>query len=81
MLVPYESLKALPQSTVDNLIKEYLFSQMEDGSFDATNSQSLETAIAQCHRALQAGELQVEYSEDDESIAIRQRNDLNISPQ
>lgn len=35
MLIPYESLLQLPKETLDNLIKEYLLSQVEDGSFDA----------------------------------------------
>ncbi len=71
MLVPYEALQQLPADTLNNLIKEYLFAQMEDGSFAVLDSEKLTLAIAQCKRALEREELVVEYSEDDESIAIR----------
>ncbi len=81
MLVPYEALQQLPADTLNNLIKEYLLTQMEDGSFATLDNNTLTTAIAQCERALARSELVVEYSEDDESIAIRhQDNILKITP-
>ena len=76
MLVPYDSLVQLPTETFEALIKEYLFAQLEDGSFSNTDEEGLQRAIAQCKQALKQGVLVVEYSEDDESIAIRQREQL-----
>ncbi|MCG9697528.1 YheU family protein [Shewanella sp. Isolate11] len=81
MLVPYEALQQLAAETLNNLIKEYLLTQMEDGSFATLDDKALSNAIAQCQRALARGELLVEYSEDDESIAIRHKdNTLTITP-
>ncbi|MCE9677638.1 YheU family protein [Shewanella sp. AS1] len=74
MLVPYEALQQLPEATVENLIKEFLLTQMEDGSFEELDSHSFPLAIKQCKQALARGELVVEYSENDESIAIRHKN-------
>ena len=71
MIVPYESLTSLPKDTLDNLIKEYLFSQVEDGSFTTMDSEQIEQALAQCRQMLKQGTLVVEYSENDESIGIR----------
>ncbi len=71
MIVPYESLSRLPEDTVDSLIKEYLFSQVEDGSFTTMESEQIEQALAQCRRMLKQGTLVVEYSENDESIGLR----------
>lgn len=72
MLVPYDSLLQLPQTTVENLIKEYLLTQVEDGGFSDTDDKALISAINRCKDLLKQGLLIVEYSEDDESIAIRQ---------
>ena len=71
MIVPYESLSSLPKDTLDNLIKEYLFSQVEDGSFTTMGSEQIEQALSQCRQMLKQGTLVVEYSENDESIGIR----------
>lgn len=76
MLVPYDALSSLPQETLDSLVKEYLFTQVEDGSFGQLQDASLVRAMDQCHQALKRGELVVEYSEDDDSIAIRHRHHL-----
>jgi uncharacterized protein len=76
MLVPYHALQGLPSETLENLIKEYLFAQIEDGSFGQLQDDALSHAINQCQQALKAGELVVEYSEDDDSIAIRHKNHL-----
>ncbi|MEZ9822802.1 YheU family protein [Shewanella sp. 10N.286.45.A1] len=76
MLVPYESLKQLPAETLENLIKEFLIGQLEDGSFSSTGEDSMQTAIAVCHKALSHGELVVEFSEEQESIAIRRKEDI-----
>lgn len=71
MLIPYETLLQLPSETLNNLIREFLFGQVEDGSFASLNEQELEMAIVQCQQALKQGKLLLEYSEDDESFAIR----------
>ncbi|MBC8797942.1 YheU family protein [Shewanella algae] len=76
MLIPYESLLQLPKETLDNLIKEYLLSQVEDGSFDALGDKALEQTIGKCRLALKSGHLLVEFSEDDESVAIRSREEI-----
>ncbi|MDF0535529.1 YheU family protein [Shewanella yunxiaonensis] len=76
MLIPYESLLRLPTSTVDNLIREYLLSQVEDGSFNELNDKAIQAATEKCRQALKKGELIVEYSEDDESVAIRSREQI-----
>ena len=71
MIVPYESLISLPRETLNNLIKEYLFSQVEDGSFTTMDGDHFEKAQSRCHEMLKQGSLVVEYSENDESIGIR----------
>ena len=71
MIVPYESLTSLPKDTLDNLIKEYLLTQVEDGSFTTMDSEQMEQALSQCRQMLKQGTLVVEYSENDESIGIR----------
>lgn len=71
MLIPYEALLQLPQETLANLIREYLLGQIEDGSFANLDEQAFAAAIAQCQQALKQGKLVLEYSEDDESFAIR----------
>lgn len=77
MLVPYESLQQLPNATMDNLIKEYLLTQVEDGGFADTDEDTLKSAILKCHTLLKQGALIVEFSEDDESIAIKQAEHVN----
>ncbi|WP_299491272.1 YheU family protein [uncultured Shewanella sp.] len=82
MLVPFEALQQLPKDTINNLIKEYLFTQVEDGSFSHTDDKVLENAIIKCHQALKSGMLMVEYSEEDESIAIRHKDNItNMQPE
>jgi uncharacterized protein YheU (UPF0270 family) len=76
MIIPYETLLGLDTETLNNVIKEYLLTQVEDGSFSEFNSQQLSGMINQCKQALKTGELVVEYSEDDESIAIRHRQNI-----
>ncbi|MGS0681575.1 YheU family protein [Shewanella sp. 125m-7] len=76
MLVPYQSLSQLPSETFDNLIKEYLISQVEDGSFSGDGEHSMDNAIVQCKAALKQGLLVVEYSEEEESIGIRRKEDI-----
>lgn len=71
MLIPYETLLQLPKETLANVIREYLFGQVEDGSFASLDEQELAQAIVQCKQALKQGKLKLEYSEDDESFAIR----------
>ncbi|MCF1427921.1 MAG: YheU family protein [Shewanella sp.] len=74
MLIPYSALQQLPADTLNNLIREYLLSQVEDGGFDTLSDELLQTATQRCRDALKKGELVVEYSEEDESIAIRSRD-------
>ncbi|MCL1126560.1 YheU family protein [Shewanella surugensis] len=82
MLVPYNALQQLPQDTVNNLIKEYLFTQLEDGNFSHTDETELKNAIIKCHQALKSGTLVVEYSEEDESIALRHKDNItNMQPE
>lgn len=76
MLIPYSALQQLPADTLDNLIKEYLFTQVEDGGFDGLSGDSLASAIQRCRAALKSGELVVEYGEEEESIAIRSRDQV-----
>lgn len=76
MLVPYESLTQLPSDTFDNLVKEYLISQVEDGSFSGDGEHSMDKAIIQCKTALKQGLLVVEYNEEEESIGIRRKEDI-----
>ncbi len=76
MLVPYEALCQLPSETLDNLIKEYLLTQIEDGSFDALEQGGMQDAIVRCRTMLKRGELVVEYSQDNDSIGIRNKSDL-----
>ncbi|MBR9727708.1 YheU family protein [Shewanella intestini] len=76
MIIPYDALMSLPASTLAQLIKEHLLSQLEDGSFADIDQQQFEQAIASCKYKLKQGELVVEYSEDDESIAIRHKEHI-----
>ncbi|MCL1057332.1 hypothetical protein CXF83_19930 [Shewanella sp. Choline-02u-19] len=76
MLVPYESLNQLPPETFENIIKEFLIGQLEDGSFSGTDADSMKSAISTCRAALARGELVVEFSEEEESIAIRRKEDI-----
>ena len=71
MLIPYETLLQLPKETLANVIREYLLGQVEDGSFASLDEQELAQAIVQCQQSLKQGKLKLEYSEDDESFAIR----------
>lgn len=78
MLIPYQALMTLPSETLDNLIKEYLLTQVEDGGFANSDAQMMASAISQCKNALKSGELLVEFSEDDESFTLRRAQELNI---
>ena len=59
MIIPYETLLGLDTETLNNVIKEYLLTQVEDGSFSEFNSQPLSGMINQCKQALKTGELVV----------------------
>ncbi|MCU7985243.1 MAG: YheU family protein [Shewanella sp.] len=76
MLIPYETLLQLPKETLANVIREYLLGQVEDGSFASLDEQELMQAIVQCQQALKQGKLKLEYSEDDESFAIRSADQI-----
>ncbi|MCS6208308.1 YheU family protein [Shewanella baltica] len=76
MLIPYETLLQLPKETLANVIREYLFGQVEDGSFASLDERELAQAIVQCQQALKQGKLKLEYSEDDESFAIRSADQI-----
>ncbi|PHQ76372.1 MAG: hypothetical protein COB74_02750 [Shewanella sp.] len=77
MLVPYDALLQLPSATMNNLIKEYLLTQVEDGSFSDTDEQVYISAIERCKQLLKQEVLVVEFSEDDESIAIKHKEHLS----
>lgn len=77
MLVPYDALLQLPSATMDNLIKEYLLTQVEDGGFSDTDEQVYISAIERCKQLLKQEVLVVEFSEDDESIAIKHKEHLH----
>ncbi|MBL4816654.1 MAG: YheU family protein [Shewanella sp.] len=77
MLVPYDALLQLPSATMNNLIKEYLLTQVEDGSFSDTDEQVYISAIERCKQLLKQQVLVVEFSEDDESIAIKHKEHLS----
>ncbi|MBE8167203.1 MAG: YheU family protein [Shewanella sp.] len=77
MLVPYAALTDLPKKTLDNLVKEYLLTQVEDGSFTTMDNEQINNAIDQCKQMLKQGTLVVEYSENDESIGIRHIDQIN----
>lgn len=76
MLIPYEALCQLPKDTLENLIREYLLTQVEDGGFDGLDADGLQSAIGRCKLLLKKGELVVEYSEDNDSVGIRHRSEL-----
>lgn len=77
MLIDYQTLVAsLPPETIDNLVREYLLTQVGDEGFDSTGQTQLLDAIVQAKQALARGELVVEFSEDDESIAVRRRDEV-----
>ncbi|QSX34361.1 YheU family protein [Shewanella avicenniae] len=77
MLVPFDALQSLPRETLENLIHEYLLSQIEDGSFVELDAEAMQQATAKCMIMLKKKELLVEYSEEDESIAIRSREEIS----
>ncbi|MPY25247.1 YheU family protein [Shewanella psychropiezotolerans] len=77
MLVPYDALLQLPSTTMDNLIKEYLLTQVEDGGFSDTDERVYISAIERCKQLLKQEVLVVEFSEDDESIAIKHKEHLS----
>ncbi|MBY5993058.1 YheU family protein [Ferrimonas balearica] len=78
MLIDYPTLKdALAPDTLDNLCREYLIRQLGDEGFDQADPDKLAQGIAQVRQALAAGTLLVEYSEADESVAIRRREELS----
>ncbi|GLS83353.1 YheU family protein [Paraferrimonas haliotis] len=76
MLIPYESLQALDPDTLENLIKEFIYRQVEDLNISQLDDAKMTEAIALCKRRLAKGELMVEYSEDDESVAIKDKEQL-----
>lgn len=78
MLIPYQALMTLPSDTLDNLIKEYLLTQVDDGGFTNSDNQMMLKAIAQCKSALKSGELLVEFSEEDESFTLKRAQEVNI---
>lgn len=77
MLIPFDALQTLPQTTINNLIRDYLCSQIEDIHFDSLDEQTMNNAIIQCQQALKSAQLVVEYSEQNESIAIRHKDEVS----
>ncbi|WP_298443674.1 YheU family protein [uncultured Ferrimonas sp.] len=77
MLIDFATLKsAIDADTIDNLLREYLLTQVGDVGFDTTEANQLGDAIVMARAALAKGELVVEYSEDDDSIAVRRAEDI-----
>lgn len=70
MIISFEELQTLPQQTVDNVIKEYIYQQVEDGNVDSLNASSTETMMQIIYNKLKKKELAVEYSEEHQSVAI-----------
>ena len=79
MLIPFETIKTLPQETVNNLIREYLLTKVDDINFESLDSNAIDAAIDQCKKALESGLLMVEYGEEDESISIRHTDEITKS--
>ncbi len=77
MLIDYPTLRqALAPDTLDNLVREFLIRQIGDEGFDQVDPAQLAEGMAKVHKALQVGDLVVEYSEEDESVAIRPREEV-----
>ncbi|GLP95784.1 YheU family protein [Paraferrimonas sedimenticola] len=76
MLIPYQSLQELPVETLDALIMDYLYQQVEDGNLANLDSDSKAAARSKVKALLKRGELVVEYAEESESIAIKAPSDL-----
>ncbi|SDJ60520.1 hypothetical protein SAMN04488540_11085 [Ferrimonas sediminum] len=77
MLIPYHDLKsALSPEAFANLIKEYLLQQIGDQGFDQLDGDSVDQALPRIEAALKRGELVVEFSEEEESVAIRTAESL-----
>ncbi|TKB48045.1 YheU family protein [Ferrimonas sediminicola] len=72
MLIPYDQLKqSLSAEALTNLMREFLLQQITDQGFDQTDDRVLAEALPRVEAALRRGELVVEYSEEEESVAIR----------
>lgn len=78
MLISFESLQELPQETLNNLIREYLLTQVEDLNFERLDISSIDEAILRCKQALKSGTLLVEYGEQDQSIAIKHKDGISM---
>ncbi|MFI3246897.1 MAG: YheU family protein [Ferrimonas sp.] len=77
MLIHYTTLtQAVSATAINNLLREYLFREVSDTGFDELSELQLQQAIVAAHKALQRGELVVEYSEIDESISVRRADEL-----
>lgn len=80
MLIPYDQLKqSLSAEALTNLMREFLLQQITDQGFDQTDSQALAQALPQVEAALKRGELVVEFSEEEESVAIRPADQVTAS--
>ncbi|BDY03274.1 YheU family protein [Ferrimonas sp. YFM] len=80
MLIPYDQLKqSLSAEALTNLMREFLLQQITDQGFDQTDSQALSQALPQVEAALKRGELVVEFSEEEESVAIRPADQVTAS--
>lgn len=76
MIIPYESLLQLEAATLNNLIHEYLLSQVESGQFCELSQDKLDTMTDKCKLALKRQELLVVYSEQHESIGIKHKDEV-----
>ncbi|QIZ77842.1 YheU family protein [Ferrimonas lipolytica] len=77
MLIDYATLvSAIDADTIDNLLREFLLTQVSDEGFEQTDAEGLSRAITAARSALARAELVVEFSEEDESITVRRAEDI-----
>lgn len=72
MILNSEDLKHLSACSLNNLIKEYLLMQLEDGRLEDYTKSAFEQGIKHVKTQLEEGSLVVEYSELHESITIKE---------
>jgi len=64
MIIPWQELE---QDTLDNVIREYVLSKLEDYQMESTQ---MSEWIGQVKRQLRNGEAVIEWSEANESVTI-----------
>jgi len=77
MLIDFDTLiTELAPETLDNLIREHLYRQISDEGFDQLSNDQLTQAMEAVKQSLKQGELVVEYAEANDSIAIKNKEEL-----